>query len=116
MPADTSDNTASTRERGQGIASSMSRHQKEGAGNDGSSKASQRAAGQLRPQGQAGVAVALRDRPEWLSPRDIAEVFGVGKSKSYEICAALPHIYVGRNIRVNRQTVAKEILEKGRLP
>ena len=60
---------------------------------------------------------ALRDRPEWLSPRDIAEVFGVGKSKSYyEICAALPHIYVGRNIRVNRQTVAKEILEKGRLP
>ncbi len=39
---------------------------------------------------------ALRDRPEWLSPRDIAEVFGVGKSKSYEICAALPHIYVGR--------------------
>ncbi len=34
----------------------------------------------------------LTDRPEWLSPKDIAEVFGVGKSKSYEICAALPHI------------------------
>ena len=106
MPADTSDSTASTRESGQDIASSMSRHQKEGAGNDGSSKASQRAAGQLRPQGQAGVAVAEGHRGG----------VRVGKSKSYEICAALPHIYVGRNIRVNRQTVAKEILEKGRLP
>ena len=58
----------------------------------------------------------LRDRPEWLSPRDIAEVFGVGKSKSYEICAALPHIYVGRNIRVHRKTVMKELMERGRLP
>ena len=58
----------------------------------------------------------LRDRPEWLSPRDIAEVFGVGKTKSYEICSALPHIYVGRNIRVHRKTVVKELMEKGRLP
>lgn len=58
----------------------------------------------------------LRDRSEWLSPRDIAEVFGVGNSKSYEICAALPHIYVGCNIRVHRKTVMKELMEKGRLP
>ena len=58
----------------------------------------------------------LLDRPEWLSPRDLQEVFGVGKTKAYDICAALPHIYVGRNIRVNRKTVAKEIMEKGRLP
>lgn len=58
----------------------------------------------------------LVDRPEWLSPRDIAEVFGVGKSKSYEICAALPHIYVGRNIRVHRLTVLQELREKGCLP
>lgn len=58
----------------------------------------------------------LLDRPEWLSPRDLMEVFGVGKTKAYDICAALPHIYVGRNIRVNRKTVAKEIMEKGRLP
>ena len=49
-------------------------------------------------------------------PRDIAEVFGVGKSKSYEICAALPHIYVGRNIRVHRLTVLQELREKGCLP
>ena len=59
---------------------------------------------------------ALNDRPEWLSPRDISEVFGVGRTKAYEICAALPHIYVGRNIRVHRKTVVKELLEKGRLP
>lgn len=58
----------------------------------------------------------LVDRPEWLSPRDIAEVFGVGKSKSYEICAALPHIYVGRNIRVHRLTVLQALREKGCLP
>lgn len=58
----------------------------------------------------------LRDRPEWLSPRDFAEVFSVDKNKSYEICAALPHIYVGRNIRVHRKTVMKELMEKGRLP
>ena len=58
---------------------------------------------------------ALNDRPEWLSPRDISEVFGVGRTKAYEICAALPHIYVGRNIRVHRKTVVKELLEKGRL-
>ena len=103
MPADTSDNTASTRERGQGITYSPSGHLKEGAGNDGSSKASQRATGQLRPQGQAGVAVAEGHRG------------GVRGGKE-QVLAALPHIYVGRNIRVNRQTVAKEILEKGRLP
>ena len=58
----------------------------------------------------------LVDRPEWLSPRDIAEVFNVGKSKSYEMCAALPHIYVGRNIRVHRKTVLNELREKGCLP
>ena len=58
----------------------------------------------------------LADRPEWLSPRDIAEVFGVGKSKSYEICAALPHIYVGRNVRVHKKTVLNELREKGCLP
>ncbi|WP_130813167.1 hypothetical protein [Olsenella sp. Marseille-P4559] len=59
---------------------------------------------------------SLTNRPEWLSPRDIAEVFGVGKSKSYEICATLPHIYVGRNIRVHRLTVLQEFREKGCLP
>lgn len=26
-------------------------------------------------------------------------------SELYEICAALPHIYVGRNIRVHKRTV-----------
>ncbi len=58
----------------------------------------------------------LKYRPEWLSSRDLQEVFGIGKSKAYEICAALPHIYVGRNIRVHRKTVMNELLEKGRLP
>lgn len=69
-----------------------------------------------RPASSLRDTSPLLDRPEWLSPRDLQEVFGVGKTKAYDICAALPHIYVGRNIRVNRKTVAKEIMEKGRLP
>lgn len=59
---------------------------------------------------------ALTERPEWLSPRDISEVFGIGKSKAYETCAALPHIYVGRSIRVHRKTVIAELRDKGKLP
>lgn len=55
-------------------------------------------------------------RPEWLSPRDIAGVFGMGKTKSYEIYAALPHIYVDRNIRVHKRTIMRELREKERLP
>lgn len=57
----------------------------------------------------------LSERPEWLSPRDLCEVFGIGHSKAYEICASLPHIYIGRSIRVNRRTVRDELLEKGKL-
>ncbi len=37
-------------------------------------------------------------------------------SEPYEICAALPHIYVGRNIRVHKRTVMRGLREKGRLP
>ena len=59
---------------------------------------------------------SLNDRPEWLSPRDIQEVFGVGRTKAFEICRALPHIYVGNAIRVNRRTIRDELMEKGRLP
>ena len=57
----------------------------------------------------------LADRPEWLSPKDLQEVFGIGRSKAFNVCNALPHIYIGRSIRVNKKTIAKELLEKGRL-
>ena len=59
---------------------------------------------------------ALRDRPEWLSPRDLQEVFGIGRTKSFNVCQALPHIYIGRSIRVHKSTIVKELIEKGRLP
>ena len=59
---------------------------------------------------------ALRDRPEWLSPRDLQEVFGIGRTKSFDICKQLPHIYIGRCIRVHKSTIVKELMEKGRLP
>ena len=58
----------------------------------------------------------LRDRPEWLGPRDLQEVFGIGSSKSFKVCNALPHINIGRSIRVHKSTITKELLEKGRLP
>ena len=72
--------------------------------------------------GSAPARVVLRDysglmeRPEWLGPRDLMEVFGIGRTKAFEVCRALPHIYIGRSIRVHRQIVAREITEKGRLP
>ena len=44
---------------------------------------------------------ALNDRSEWLSPKDISEVLGVGRIKAYEICAALPHIHIGRAYACN---------------
>lgn len=55
----------------------------------------------------------LADRPEWLSPKDLQEVFGIGRSKAFNVCNALPHIYIGRSIRVNKKTIAKELIEKG---
>lgn len=35
----------------------------------------------------------LADRPEWLSPKDLQEVFGIGRSKAFNVCNALPHIW-----------------------
>jgi len=32
----------------------------------------------------------LSDRPEWLSPRKLSEVFGIGRTKAYEICTLFP--------------------------
>ena len=58
----------------------------------------------------------LSDRPEWLSPRDLQEVFGIGRTKSFTVCRELPHIYVGRSIRAHKSTIVKELMEKGRLP
>jgi hypothetical protein len=43
-------------------------------------------------------------------------VFGIGRTKSYQVVNALPHIRVGGLIRVNRRTVQRELLDKGRLP
>lgn len=47
-------------------------------------------------------ALTLTERPEWLGPRDIAEVLGVGTTQGYKACRALPHVYVGSSIRVSR--------------
>jgi hypothetical protein len=56
------------------------------------------------------------ERAEWLSARDIADVFGVGLTKAYRVCQTLPHIYVGRSIRVNKASVVRSIRETGGLP
>lgn len=51
----------------------------------------------------------LMERAEWLSTRDIADVFGFGLTKAYRVCQTLPHIYVGRSICVNKALVASNI-------
>jgi hypothetical protein len=66
--------------------------------------------------GRGRRALTLMERPEWLSPRDIAEVFGVGTTQSYKVCQALPHIYIGSSIRVNRASILAALREGGRLP
>ena len=66
--------------------------------------------------GRGRRALTLMERPEWLSPRDIAEVFGVGTTQSYKVCQALPHIYIGSSIRVNRASILAALKEGGRLP
>ncbi len=58
----------------------------------------------------------LADQPEWIGPRDLQAAFGIGRTKAFTVCQALLHIYIGRYIRVNKKTVAKELIEKGRLP
>ena len=66
--------------------------------------------------GRGRRALTLMERPEWLSPRDIAEVFGVGTTQSYKVCQALPHIYIGSSIRVNRASIRAALRDGGRLP
>jgi hypothetical protein len=39
-------------------------------------------------------------------------VFGVGRTKGYQLINDLPHIRVGGLLRVNRRTVQKELLDK----
>lgn len=58
----------------------------------------------------------LSDRPEWLSPRDLQEVFGIWQTKSFNIRKELPHIHIGRCIRVHKSKIVKELMEKGWLP
>ena len=58
----------------------------------------------------------LSDRPEWLSPRDLQEVFGIGRTKSFNICKAPPDMYGRGSSRVSRKTVMKERMDKGKLP
>ncbi len=47
----------------------------------------------------------LAERGEWLSPRDIQEIFSLSHTAAWEVCRRLPHIRVGRSIRVARRDV-----------
>jgi excisionase family DNA binding protein len=42
--------------------------------------------------------------PEWLSLKDIQQLLGIGRTKTYELAATgeLPAVRIGRCIRVNR--------------
>lgn len=59
----------------------------------------------------------LNERPEWLSARDLTEVFGIGRTRATEVIDALPHIYVGaRAKRIHRSTLAAFVRDHQRLP
>lgn len=58
----------------------------------------------------------LDRRGEWLSPTDIKEVFGVGRTTAYKVVTALPHIRVGNSVRVHKSDVYKALREQGGLP
>ena len=60
-------------------------------------------------------APTLLERPEWLSPKDLMEVFGIGRTKANQVCHRLDHIYVGTAIRVHRSVVIARLRE-GRIP
>jgi excisionase family DNA binding protein len=49
------------------------------------------------------LSVAAREM-EWLSLKDVQQLLGIGRTKSYELVATgeLPAVRIGRCIRVNR--------------
>ena len=63
-----------------------------------------------------GDSSPLVNRSEWLSPRNLQEVFGIGRTKSFNVCNALPHIYIRRSIRIHKSTIVGKLREKGQLP
>ena len=67
-------------------------------------------------EGRGCSALTLMGMPKWLGPQDIAEVFGGDTTQSYKVCQALPHIYIGSSIRVNRASILAALREGGRLP
>jgi excisionase family DNA binding protein len=46
---------------------------------------------------------------EWLTPRDVQEMLGIGHTKTYEILTrpgGVPNVRIGRAIRINRRDLA----------
>lgn len=43
-------------------------------------------------------------------------MFTIGQTKSFNVCQALSHIYIGKSIRVHKSTIVNELREKGLLP
>jgi len=60
--------------------------------------------------------VPLRERPEWLSPRDLQEIFGIGRTHAWKICTSLTHVYLGpRSIRIHQSTLSEYLRRGGRI-
>lgn len=47
----------------------------------------------------------LAQRGEWLSPRDLEETLSVSRTTAWRIATRLPHVRIGRGIRVARSDV-----------
>ena len=48
-------------------------------------------------------------KPEWLALKDVQQLLGIGRTKTYELVATgeLPAVRIGRCIRVNRQELVE---------
>lgn len=58
----------------------------------------------------------LEKRGEWLSAHDLQEVFGIGRNTAYGIIHAMPHIKIGRSLRVKKDDLCQALETTGELP
>ena len=58
----------------------------------------------------------LEKRGEWLSAHDLQEVFGIGQNTADGIIHAMPHIKIGRSLRVKKVDLYQALETTGEVP
>ena len=63
-----------------------------------------------------GDRTLLEKRGEGLSAHDLQEVFGIGQNTAYGIIHAMPHIKIGRSLRVKKVDLCQALETTGEVP